>query len=65
MEDQEVLDIAKNHSKTPAQILMKFLVQQDIAVIPKSTNPERLRQNFDLFNFELTSTEMERLKALD
>ncbi|CAG7718843.1 unnamed protein product, partial [Allacma fusca] len=65
LEDQEVLDIAKNHSKTPAQILMKFLVQQDIAVIPKSTNPERLLQNFDLFNFELTSTEMERLKALD
>ncbi|CAG7724517.1 unnamed protein product [Allacma fusca] len=65
LEDPEVLDIAKSHSKTPAQILMKFLVQQDIAVIPKSTNPERLRQNFDLFSFELTPTEMERLKALD
>ncbi|CAG7724649.1 unnamed protein product [Allacma fusca] len=65
MEDPVVVEIAKNHSKTPAQVLMRLLVQQEIAVIPKSVNPERLRQNFDLFSFELTPTELEKLKALD
>jgi diketogulonate reductase-like aldo/keto reductase len=65
LEDPVVVEIAGNHSKTPAQIVMKFLVQQNIAVIPKSTNIERLRQNIDLFDFELTAEELKRLTALD
>jgi diketogulonate reductase-like aldo/keto reductase len=65
LENPVVVEIAQNHSKTPAQIVMKFLVQQSIAVIPKSTNLERLRQNIDLFDFELTADEMKRLTALD
>lgn len=48
MEDPVVKDIAKKHGKTPGQILLKFLVQQDIVVIPKSTNPERLKQNINV-----------------
>jgi diketogulonate reductase-like aldo/keto reductase len=65
LEDPVVVEIAQNHSKTPAQIVMKFLVQQNIAVIPKSTNIVRLRQNIDLFDFELTAEEVKRLTALD
>ncbi|CAG7816232.1 unnamed protein product [Allacma fusca] len=65
LENPRVLEIALKHSKTPAQIVMKFLVQQDIAVIPKSTNLDRLRQNLDLFSFELTPEEMLQLTALD
>lgn len=48
MDDPVVKDIAKKHSKTPGQILLKFLVQQNIAVIPKSTNPERLKMNINV-----------------
>lgn len=48
MEDPVVKDIAKKHNKTAGQILLKFLVQQDVIVIPKSTNPERLKQNIDV-----------------
>lgn len=48
MEDAVVVEIAERHSKTPAQILMKFWIQQNVAVIPKSVNPERIRSNFDV-----------------
>lgn len=47
-DDPVVADIAKKHNKTSAQILLRFLVQQEIVVIPKSTNSERLRQNIDV-----------------
>ena len=50
---------------TPAQILLRFLTQKDIIVIPRSTNPEHIRENFDLFDFELTADEMAQLSALD
>lgn len=48
MSNPVVVKIAKKLSKTPAQILLKFIVQKDIAVIPKSTNPERLKKNIEV-----------------
>ncbi len=48
LEDLVVTELAKKHNKTPAQILLRFLVQQELVVIPKSTNPERLQQNLDV-----------------
>ncbi len=45
MEDPVVLEIAKAHGKTPAHVLMKWLIQRGIAVIPKSTNPGRIVEN--------------------
>lgn len=65
MENPEVTKIAERLNKTPAQILLKWILQRGIAAIPKSTNPGRLRQNLDLFNFELTDGEMATLKGLD
>ncbi len=53
MEDPVVKEIAKKHKKKPAQILLRFLVQHKIPVIPKSVNPERLRQNIDVNALEL------------
>jgi len=58
-----VTEIGKAHGKTGAQVSLKWLVQQGIPVIPKSQNPVHLRQNMDLFDFELTSEEMARLTA--
>ncbi|CAD5205756.1 unnamed protein product [Bursaphelenchus okinawaensis] len=53
-------ELAKKYNKTPAQILLRHMVQQGITVIPKSTNPERLKQNFSLFDFELSEEDMQR-----
>ncbi len=60
-----MLSLAEKYRKTPAQILLRFLTQKDIIVIPRSTNPEHIRENFDLFDFKLTTAEMAQLSALD
>lgn len=60
-----MLSLAEKYRKTPAQILLRFLTQKDIIVIPRSTKPEHIRENFDLFDFELTADEMAQLSALD
>lgn len=56
---------AKAHGKTPAQVALRFLVQQGISVIPKSVHAERIRENIDVFDFELTDGEMAALRAVD
>ncbi|XP_072930002.1 1,5-anhydro-D-fructose reductase-like [Epargyreus clarus] len=61
----EVKDIARNHGKTPAQVLLRFLVQQKVIVIPKSTSDHRLKENSDIYDFELLPAEINRLKKLD
>ncbi len=60
-----MLSLAEKYRKTPAQILLRFLTQKDIVVIPRSTKLEHIRENFDLFDFELTADEMAQLSALD
>jgi len=65
LEDPVVTEIAKAHGKSTSQVLLRFLTQQGIAVIPKSTNPDRLKSNFDVFDFTLTSAEMKKLDSLD
>ena len=57
--------IAQTHGKTIAQVVLRWLMQQgDIAPIPRSSNPERIAQNLDVFNFSLTADEMNRIHAL-
>ncbi len=60
-----VLALAEKYGKTPAQVLLRFLTQKGIAVIPRSARPEHIRENFALFDFTLTDEEMMRLSALD
>ena len=60
-----VLALAEKYGRTPAQILLRFLTQKGIAVIPGSTRPEHIRENFDLFGFTLSADEMARLLVLD
>ncbi len=62
---QELVEIAKNHNKSTRQVALKYLIQNDIAVIPKSVNVDRIKSNFDIFDFELTQEEMNTLKTLD
>ena len=63
--EQTVLSLSQKYGKTPAQILLRFLIQKGISVIPRSTQPAHIRENFDLFDFALTTDEMAQLSALD
>ena len=60
-----VTGIAQARGITPAQVVLRWAVQQGIAVIPKSGDPRRQRSNLDIFGFSLTSPEMAALAALD
>ncbi|KAH7697694.1 oxidoreductase [Aphelenchoides avenae] len=61
LKDPLVLKLAAKYGKTPAQILLRHLVERRICVIPKSTNPERIRENGQIFGFKLTADEVEQL----
>ncbi|MBI1203374.1 MAG: aldo/keto reductase [Rhodopseudomonas sp.] len=63
--DNAVLqDIAKTRGRSIAQIALRWLIQQDVAAIPFSSNPQRIADNFDVFDFELSDAEMARISAL-
>lgn len=61
----EVLKIAERVKRSPAQVVLRNLLQRGVVVIPKSTNPERLRENFAVTDFELSENDMRTLKGLD
>ena len=61
----EIARIAEVHSKTPVQITIRWVMQRGLSVIPKSSRPERIRDNFDVFDFELTADEMALMDSLD
>ncbi|ODM91208.1 Aldo-keto reductase family 1 member B10 [Orchesella cincta] len=65
LEDPIVVKIGKKYGKSSAQVLLRFLIQQGIAVIPKSTSPERILKNIQIFDFELSLEEMNELAGLD
>jgi 2,5-diketo-D-gluconate reductase A len=58
-------DIGQRHSKSPAQVIIRWHVQNGLIVIPKSITPERIKQNIDVFNFELSAEEMAAINALN
>lgn len=57
--------IGEKYGKTAAQTALRFLMQSDVVVIPKSVHKDRMQQNFDIFNFTLTQEEMTEIEALD
>jgi diketogulonate reductase-like aldo/keto reductase len=65
LQDPTIGDIAKAHGKTPAQVMLRWHLQQGRSVIPKSTNPARIAENIDVFDFELSSDELAAIDALD
>jgi len=64
LEHDEVAGIAEQHGKTGAQVVLRWHLQLGLVVIPKSTHAERIRENFDIFDFELTGEQMDALSAL-
>jgi diketogulonate reductase-like aldo/keto reductase len=65
LQDPVIGDIAKAHDKTPAQVMLRWHLQQGRSVIPKSTKPERIAENIDVFDFDLTGEELAGIDALD
>ena len=65
LSDQKVIDIAEKHGKTPAQVLIRFHIGEKRVTIPKSVTKERIISNFDVFDFQLSSEEIETLQRLN
>ena len=63
--DPVIQFIAERTGKTPAQVVLRWHVQRGDIVFPKSVTPDRIRENIDIFDFELTAAEMEAFEALD
>lgn len=64
-ENETLIDIAKSHNKTVAQVVLRWLIQRGIVPIVKSSNLNRMKENIDVFDFELSSEEMQMIFALD
>ena len=60
-----LVEIGEKYGKTAAQTALRFLIQSDVVVIPKSTHKERMEQNLDVFDFSLSEADMEAIRTLD
>jgi len=65
LDHETVVRVAERHGRTPAQAILRWHLQLDNVVIPKSATPERIRENIELFDFELSDEDMEAFRALD
>jgi diketogulonate reductase-like aldo/keto reductase len=62
--DQVLAQIGKDYGKTAAQVCLRWLVQQNVSAIPRTSRVERLSENIDIFDFELSDKEMARISAM-
>lgn len=60
-----IVKLAEKYGKNPGQIILRSEIQEGLIILPKSTNPERIAGNIDIFDFELEDSEMEEIRALD
>lgn len=58
-------EIGAKHGKSPAQVALRFLLQSDVVVIPKPVHENRMQENFNVFDFQLTAGEMAQIEELD
>ncbi|MCG5433123.1 aldo/keto reductase [Mycobacterium sp. MYCO198283] len=63
--DPTLTAIAETHGKSVGQVVLRWLIQRGIVVIPKSVRPERMRENLDVFDFELTAAQLDRIAGMD
>lgn len=65
LQDETVQQIAQAHSKSPAQVVLRWHLQNNTIVIPKSVTPSRIEENFQVFDFELSDEEMDQINGLN
>ena len=65
LQDETVAAIAAQHGKTPAQVVLRWQLQHGLSPIPKSVKADRIAENFDVFDFELTPEQVARIDRLD
>jgi 2,5-diketo-D-gluconate reductase A len=65
LDDEVIREIARAHDKTPSQVTLRWHVERGDIVFPKSMREERMRENFDIFDFSLSDEEVRRISALD
>lgn len=63
--DPDLTKIGEKYGKTPAQVALRWQIQRGVSVLPKSVRPERIAENFNIFDFELTDQEMATISAKD
>ena len=63
--EEIIKKLAEKYKKTPAQIILRWNIQRGIITIPKSQKPERIKENFEIFDFEMTEDEIKEIDALD
>jgi diketogulonate reductase-like aldo/keto reductase len=61
LNDPRLLELAKKYGKTPAQLILRWNIQLGVSAIPKSSNAERLKENFDIFDFRLSEEDLEKI----
>lgn len=65
LQEEAITSIAARHGRTPAQVVLRWHLQSGTVVIPKSVTPSRIRENLDVFGFELTGADVDAVDALD
>jgi 2,5-diketo-D-gluconate reductase A len=64
-QNEVLVSIAEKHHKSVAQVILRWLTQREVVVIPKSVHKERIIENFNIFDFELSQEDMEKISTLD
>jgi 2,5-diketo-D-gluconate reductase A len=64
-ENQAIVEIAEKHGKSPAQVIIRWHLQQNLIVLPKSSKPERAKDNFDVWDFTLSAEDVAQIDRLD
>ena len=65
LENETIVSLANKYNKNAGQIILRWIYQEGVISLPKSTNPQRMQGNIDIFDFELAQEEMETIQALD
>ncbi len=65
LNNETIVKIANNHNVSPAQVILRWNLQKGVVVIPGSSNPNHIKENTDIYRFELTEDEMEQINNLD
>ena len=65
LNDKTIVEIANNHKVSAAQVILRWNLQKGVVVIPGSSNPEHIKENTEIYHFELSNEEMEKINQLD